>query len=417
LAQHFAKGDFAMRLQRSAITASLATAAILAWPTTASALKDLVIDVNCASGDRIARALDRPNVLDRRMIIVVNGTCTENVVIERDDVTLKAGTSGGGVTAADSSKPAVQVNGARRVAVEGLAVTGGLHGVQAIGGAAVAIRGAAIRNAVQNGVFAFNSSTATIDGSTIENHGNSGVAVVAASSATMTGSTVRGNSLYGVVAVRAGSVLLGNYDAAGTVCCGNLIENNVFDGVLLGDASGAHLYGNTIQGNGATNGRWGVLAVRESSIVLRGGNVVRANGSAVGGGGAFARHSTISTGPGDTPVIPSSNEFAGSASGIVATHNSLVDLRGGTSITGNTRTGVAVEVGSRVRTDGSLITGNGWQGIFAGRAAGVELIGAGNTVSGNGQWGLLCGDNESSYNGLTTGITGNTFGDVNCSGY
>jgi hypothetical protein len=70
-----------------------------------------------------------------------------------------------------------------------------------------------------------------------------------------------------------------------------------------------------------------------------------------------------------------------------------------------------------MRTDGSLITGNGWQGIFAGRAASVELIGAGNVITGSGQWGLLCGDNESSYNGLTTGIAGNTFGDVNCTGY
>ena len=408
-----------MKLQISTITASFATAAILAWPTAASALKDLVIDVNCASGDRIARALDRPNVLDRRMVIVVNGNCNENVTIERDDVTLKAGTSGGGVTAADSSKPAVQINGARRVAVEGLGLTGGLHGVQAIGGAVVAIRAAAIRNAVQNGVFVFGSSTATIDGSTIENHGNSGVAVVAASSATMTGSTVKGNALYGVAASRGGSVLLGNFDAAGTVCCGNLIENNVFDGVLAAEASAVHLYGNTIQGNGTTTGRFGLLAVRQSSIVLRGGNVVRQNGSATGGGGAFARASTINTGPGDTPINPPTNDFSGNTFGVQGASNSLVELRAGVSVTGNRFTGVVADTGTTVRSDGSTITGNGAHGIFAQRDSSVELFGAITTVTGNTAYGLYCNDPETSYSGNVSQITGNTLGDVapSCTGY
>jgi hypothetical protein len=408
-----------MRLHISAVTASFVTAASIAWPTTALALKDLVIDVNCASGDRVTRALERPSVFDRRMVIVVNGTCTENVVIERDDVTLKAGTSGGGVTAADSSKPAVQVNGARRVAVEGLAVTGGLHGVQAIDGAAVAIRGAAIRSAVQNGAFVYNGSTATIDGSTIENHGSSGVAAVAASSATMTGSTVRGNALYGVVAARASSVLLGNFDVAGTVCCGNLIENNVFDGVLLGDASGAHLYGNTIQANGTTTNRYGVLATRQSSIALRGGNVVRQNGGATIGGGVFVRASTFNSGPGDTPVIPSSNEISGNTLGVQGASNAMIELRAGIRVTGNRFTGVVADTGTTVRSDGATISQNGAHGIFAQRDSSVELFGTPTVVTANTAYGLYCADMETSYTGNTSQITGNTLGDVftNCTGY
>ncbi|HEX9182250.1 MAG TPA: right-handed parallel beta-helix repeat-containing protein, partial [Burkholderiales bacterium] len=246
-----------MRVQLSVVAASLAAAAVLTFPPAAFALSDLVINVDCAGGNRIADALSRPNVLDRRMIIVVNGTCTENVTIERDDVTLKAGASGGGVSAAVTTRPAIAINGARRIALESLSVTGGLHGVHATNGAAVAIRGGSVRNAARNGVFAFQNSTAAIDACTIENHGENGIAVVNASSASLTGSVVRGNALYGVVLSRAGGAILGNYDAAGNVCCGNTIENNVFDGVLAADASSVHLYGNTIQANGTSNGRWG----------------------------------------------------------------------------------------------------------------------------------------------------------------
>lgn len=407
-----------MRLQISATTASFATAALLAWPTAASALKDLVIDVNCASGDRIERALDRINVLDRRMIIVINGTCSENVVIERDDVTLKAGGSGGGVSAADATKPAIQVNGARRVLLENLTVVGGLHGVHVTAAGAATVRNSVVRSAASNGVLVDGGSSALVDGCTVENNGGSGVAALRAGAA-VHGSTVRGNGLYGVLSANAASVRLGNIDSAGNVCCGSLVENNTFDGVLVADAAAALLYGSTIQGNGTTNSRWGVLAVRHSSVVLRGGNIVRQNGSATGGGGVFARASTVNTGTGDTPINPSSNEITANTFGILTQGNSNVDLRGGARITASRFSGLVLDTGSALRTDGTTISGNGAHGIFAQRDAAVELIGSGNVVAGNTGFGLNCADPETSYTGNTSQITGNTGGDVapSCTGY
>jgi hypothetical protein len=407
-----------MNLQISAITASFATAALLAWPTAASALKDLVIDVNCASGDRIERALDRINVLDRRMIIVVNGTCSENVVIERDDVTLKAGTSGGGVSAADRTKPAILINGARRVSLENLAVSGGLNTVQVTGGASATVRGTTVRYAETNGVLVDSGASATLDGCTVENNGQQGI-VADGARAKVLSSNVRGNGMSGVLALRAGSVVLGTIDVAGAVCCGNTIENNTLDGVLAVDASAVNMFGNIIRGNGTTSGRFGVLAVQSSAAWLRGGNVVSNNGSATAGGGLFARTSVLRTGPGDTPTIPSTNEISGNTAGLLAQSNSGVDLRGGVTITGNRFSGVSVDTGSRLRTDGSTFSGNGASGILAQRASSVELFGTGNIASSNGQWGLSCGDGESSFSGNTSGFTGNTLGPVNptCSGF
>lgn len=407
-----------MRVQISGIAASLATVAVLGFPATASALSDLVINVDCASGSRIATALGRPSVLDRRMIIVVNGTCTENVTIERDDVTLRAGASGGGVSAADSAKPTIVVNGARRVAMENLTVTGGFHGVFATSGAAAAIRGGIVRNAVQHGVVADGGASVSVDQCTVESNGQQGVLADGAR-VRVTNATVRGNGLSGVAAIRTGSAVLGSTDAAGVVCCGNVIENNTFDGVTIADSATATLYGNTVQGNGSANGRFGVLAVHESAAVLRGGNVVRGNGSATGGGGVFARSSTLRTGPGDAPVNPSSNEITGNTFGIQAQSNSTVDLRAGVAITASRFTGVVVDTGSLFRTDGSTISGNGAHGIFAQRASAVELVGGGNVVNGNTAFGLYCNDAETSYSGNVTGIAGNTLGNVspNCTGY
>jgi hypothetical protein len=407
-----------MKLQISALTASLASAAILAWPTTASALKDLVIDVNCASGDRIGNALGRPSVFDRRLVLVINGACAENVTIERDDVTLKAGASGGGVSAAEATKSAILINGAKRVALEGIAVTGGLHGVHVTAGAAATLRGAAVRNAVRNGVLVNSSANAVVDGSTIELNGENGVAAVGAT-VTVTGSTLRANALYGVVAARVGSALVGNFDNVGNVCCGNLIENNTFDGVLAADASSVHLYGNTIQANGIATNRFGILATRQSTIALRGGNVVRQNGGATIGGGVFVRASTFNSGPGDTPVIPSTNEISGNTFGVQGASNSMIELRAGIAITGNRFTGVTADTGTTVRSDNATISQNGAHGIFAQRDSSVEFFAAPTVVTGNTAYGLYCADLETSYTGNTSQITGNTLGDVflNCTGY
>lgn len=413
-----------MRIVIPSTTAALAVAAALAWPTAASALTDLVVNVDCASGGRINQALSRPALFDRRLVVAVSGTCNENVVIERDDVTIRAQSTGGGVSGADPAKSAILINGARRVTLEGLSVVGGLHGVHVTGGAAATIRSSTVGTAARVGVLVDSGASAVIDGSTIDNNGETGVAAVGAG-VTITDSIVRLNRLYGVSASRTGLAILGKIDGAGNICCGNTIEDNTFDGVLVADSAVAYLFSNKILRNGTGNGRWGILAVRQSSVVLRGGNLVSNNGSATGGGGGvFARQSTINTGPGDTPVIPSTNEISGNRNGILAEHNSSLDLRGGLSVTGNTVNGVSLTYGTLLRTQGSNISGNTFNGIQATRSSSVEFLsGPGttiNVVSGNGQSGLFC-DPESRYNGNgnVTGITGNlgVGGNLNCTAF
>jgi len=397
-------------------TATLALSVSLAWPGSAAALSDLVLTVDCASGARVGQALSRPTLFDRRLIVVVSGMCTENVTIERDDVVLRGVPSGGGVNAADASKPAIMINGARRVALEGLTVVGGLHGVHVTGGAAVTIRTSAIRNAAKNGVSVESGASAVVDASRMENNGQAGIAALSGF-ITLTGSIVRSNAYQGVGAGRSANAILGATDSAGNVCCGNTIENNTLDGLLVYESSSADLYGNIIQGNGTATGRIGINVVRGSSVLLRGGNVVRNNGGATGGGGIFANAAAVRIGPGDLPTYPPTNEITGNGVGFYAGANSNLDLRGGVTVSGNTTTGVIVDTGSRLNLAGGTISGNGANGILAQRGSSVDLGFAGNSVTGNAAWGLFCADGESSYSGNVTIITGNTAGQVNCTGY
>lgn len=409
------EGESDMRIQILNKSAAVAIAAFLVYANDAAALSDLVVNVNCANGQTIEQALNRPTVFDRRLVIVVQGTCTENVTVERDDVVLRAHASGGGVNSADAAKSAIDINGAKRVALVDLSVAGGRHGVRATGGASFAIHGGAVRSAVLNGISVVDAS-ASVDGSTIESNGRAG-ALAESGSITLTNSTVRANQFSGVTAFRGGQVKLGDVDDAGTVCCGNTITENTLDGVTVADSASALLYGNLIQGNGIPTGRFGILAVNESVVNLRGGNLIRNNGSATGGAGVFARASTIRTGRGDAPLSPTTNEISGSFVGMLAELNATLDLRPGLSVTGNVLNGLTLNHGTRLRIEGTTISANGQNGIFARGTSTVDVIGGANAVTANGGFGLSCIGPLTVYNGNTAGIFGNTVGDVNCTPY
>ena len=414
-----AEKEFTMRILIANTAAAIAVAGFLACPTAASALGDLNLTVDCGRrGDSINRALSRPTLLDRRLVVTVSGTCDENVTLARDDVVLRAQAAGSGVKAADAAQPAILIDGARRVMLDGLTVVGGNVGVKATGAAEVIVRNSAIGDAVTHGIVVDGRTTMMVEGSTIEKNGQEGV-VADGSSIKMTGSTVQGNGFSGIVATRGGDAILGDTDSAGTVCCGNYIQNNARDGMTLTDNASAVLFGNTIQDNGQSTGRFGILVVQGASVWLRGGNVASHNGSSTGGGGVYARGgSIIRTGAGDLPQKPTTNDVSNNTFGLQATNNSYMELQGGLSVSGSTYTGLVVDAGSRLRTSQSSISNNGALGIFVARDSSAEFLGNANVVSGNGQVGLYCADSESYYSGNVGGIAGNPGGDVvNCTTY
>lgn len=92
-----------------------------------------VMDIDCADGDSINRAVSRRY---RELIINIKGICVEDVVVARDRVTLR-GTDPAvdGIQAASTDDPygaALFIRGGREVTVENLQLTGGRHAGLAI---------------------------------------------------------------------------------------------------------------------------------------------------------------------------------------------------------------------------------------------------------------------------------------------
>jgi hypothetical protein len=396
----------------AAFVSTLATALVADSP--GAEARTFTVNVDCARGDTItsALALHEQNPL----VIVVLGACNETITIARDDVTLQGHPAGGAVSGPDTSQNTISIDGARRVVIEHLTVSGGRNGVAGIRGAAFTLRNSIIQSSSLNGVAVRNNSQAVIDGNVIEGHVRDGIQV-ATSSATIINNAIRDNRRYGVLVFDSGSALIGLSDVE--IPAGNVIEGNDFDGIEVVHASSATLYANTIQHNGAVAGRFGILAVANSVIRLLGLNTVKFNGRSDGvGGGAFLRSSTLFVGRGDSAVTPNNNDISNNTGpGILAEENATVDLRDGLTVTSNGNAGVVLNHGSRLRIANTTVSGNTLSGIFLGFASGARFLTPAAVVTGNGFWGLLCGDGESSFTGDISGISGNPSGPVLCTGF
>ena len=369
------------------------------------------VNVGCADGDTIAEALRKGE--DKSLVITVQGTCQENVTIARDDVTIEGDpVTGGGLTGPDPALHTISIDGARRVVIRNLTVTGGRNGISGAGGASFTVQDSTIHNSSGVGIGVFQNSRALIHHNTITNHPEDAIAVVGSSDATITANVIRGSGQEALLVANSSSARIGRTDSGDPA--GNTIEQNTIEGILITRASVGDLVANTIQNNGAltpTNpfGTAGVSVIQNSVVRMRGGNTIQANG----GGGIFLRSSSLRAGR-EVSVADAIKD--NTASGIAAEENSDIDLRDGTSVSGNTAHGLFLEHGARLRIRDSSVTNNGFQGIVLQRASSARLL-AGVTINGNGtsgfpgSFGIFCGDNESSFvgafagNGGTGGLT------------
>lgn len=376
--------------------------------------------VNCNEGQSIGEALKQGGPFNP-LVVIVQGTCNENVVITRDDVTLQ-GDPGAAVTAANPALDTILVDGARRIVLDHLTVTGGRNCIAGGRGATFTVQNSAIQesagapNSNGNGVKVHQNSQAVIHHNVIENHPNTGIKVDAGN-ATITANEIRKNlGQGGIWITNSGSARIGLTDA--DTPAGNLIEQHPLDGVQVTLSSSAILHGNTIQGNGFGADGEGVFA-RDSTLRLVGGNVIKSNSV-----GIFVRDSHVRTGEGGVGITPYTDEISeNSGGGISANENSVLDLRGGDTpteiltIASNTGTGIVLNHGSVLEMRQTTVSGNTANGIFLTRRSSVRFR-TSNTVSGNGAFGLTCVGAESSFEGAFAG-EGNGFGNISasCTGF
>jgi len=231
--------------------------AAASMPTAAGAMSTTV---NCL-GESIADALNAG--FDE---ITVNGTCTEDVEIRRDDVTIQGDPNDG----LDTIGGQVFITGAHRVTIQDLAISNSqFHGIAAVDGAAVTVARVNIDSVAGAGIIATDGAHLSADQVTIQNSGAGGIALDTGAVANIANSTILDNGESGIGTSRGSVITLS----------GNTISGSP-EGVTFGTGSVGWLDGNTISTSiSADSAALGLLW--GSTARLNGGNTLTSNGLAL----------------------------------------------------------------------------------------------------------------------------------------
>lgn len=365
--------------------------------------------VNCDEGKTIAEALEQAG--DHELVIVVNGTCQENVVIARGRVTLLAGHSGAGVNGPNLQASTILVRGAH-VTIDGLTVTGGASGIVGIGTSQLAIRNCAV-TAGRNGIVFADGASGSVDACAAQGNGRDGVQIGDNSTAAVTNSTITGNARHGILVFSGGHARIGL--TLVQALAGNTISGNRSAGVQVTNGSSATIGGNTISGNGfLPNGSAGQLPfgvnVFHSQATL-GNNTITGNA----GSGVIAGASRVVIGTLVGAPAPQVNTISGNGS--VGFPNAQVFATGGASIEvrdaqiSGDRPGVALQLRSVMNTFGSSISNSAGNAVEIGTGAGVSFATPTVTLTATG-FGLECFGQEASFVGVPAGTIS-----PNCTGF
>ena len=262
--------------------------------------KEIFID--CAIGDSINKALQRPDI---ELLINIDGICVEDVVVRRDRVTLRGNDPAvDGIQAATTDDPfgsALLIRGAQRVNVENLQITGAKHAGLLIQDARrnAILRNLRIEGNQEVGFVASNSLVAAYDLS-ITGNGFAGVALSETAYLRCEDCTVADNP-----SADSGFGVLGAAGALASIVRGSIsamfplsfrynavaeVQGTTVTGYVAVDASRSasiELRGTTIDGSIRADGdsRVEVRNSRQVFNPLPGGNVVSgASQLAVGAG-------------------------------------------------------------------------------------------------------------------------------------
>ncbi len=363
------------------------------------------VAVDCSAGETIAKALTLGD--ERKPLLVqISGTCSEHLLIDRNDVTLAAGIPGATVSGPDPAIDVIKVT-ASRVAIEGLTVTGGRNGITANGASGFTVRNALVQNTGRNGITYAHGASGVVDGCWVVDNARDGVAIDSASG-TVINSQVNQNGRMGVGVFNGGSARIGidNFN----VGAGNTISANFSNGIHIVFGSSALIAMNQITGNGTSdapgNLRNGINLASASADII-GGNTISGH---TGGTGVNLVRSTAIFGDAlfdiTTVNTISGNGSPASQGGIFAFNGSSVTVRDAI-ITNNVGAGLFLSFRSQAQISGNTIQNNvppGGDGIRVVLGSALFPTAPNGVVSGNAGFGLLCANPESSVANFPAGI-------------
>ena len=206
--------------------------------------------VNCADLDAsiqrvVDRLTERPG--HRSATIVIRGSCTEDVTIKRDHLTLE-GDDGGTVHGT------ITIVGARGVVIKGLTITGSGAGVVGTDNAAFAVEDSFLHHNDTDGIVVDNGAYATITRNTITHNGQ--------------------------VALPDRGRGINVNNSASAVITKNTIEDNRSDGIGVYNDAFANVRENLIQRNGRGSPVFEAGIQLSRARVRANGNIIRDNGYA-----------------------------------------------------------------------------------------------------------------------------------------
>jgi parallel beta-helix repeat protein len=386
--------------------------------------KDRTATVDCASGETVAKALTRGDER-KSLTILIKGSCSEHVVINRSDIKLAAAAPGATISGPDATIDVIRVTGSR-VTIDGITVTGGRNGVTGDGSPGLIVQNAFVQKTGRNGITYAHGASGVVDTTLVTGNARDGVAIDAASG-TVINSQISSNGRMGVGVFTNGSARIGVNNFNNTVNTGNVISANAWNGIHIVFGSTALIAMNQIIGNGTSTDSAALkigVNLASASADFIGGNTISGNtgpgvnlsrSSAVFGDSVFGA-STVNTISGNgSPTSP------GGVVGFLASSMTIRDA----VITGNTGFGVLLSLNSAAQIVSTTIQNN--LATAPGNGEGIRLqfgstllpatpIGS---VTGNAGFGLICSDGESSV--VNTGLLGigaNALGGVsNCTGF
>lgn len=242
--------------------AAMAAISLCASAPATQAAQPQTFTVDCAKGQSISAALDKGD--ERKpMVLVVKGTCNENVTVIRDDVSL-IGEAGATINA-PSAGNAISVNGANRILIDRLSVRGGNpRGISVIGGSNVNITNSDVQFAANHGINVQGTQAVNITNCSVQYSGRSGIGITQGS-VVISGSQVSANSGDGVRATQSTAQITNS-----------TISSNLGFGVEVLVGSSLNMVSTSVTGNGGGGVMLYLAAVGNFS-----GNV-----NAIGNGGS-----------------------------------------------------------------------------------------------------------------------------------
>jgi hypothetical protein len=323
-----------------------------------------VITVNCEAGETVTDALAQAPVTGHLTINII-GVCQESVTITRDDITLQGDSPGAGLQSS-SDVPLLLLDGARRVLINQLTLTGGNHGLFAHSGASFHAYDLHVQNNTHYaGIHITMEASGRISNSIIE---GSGIVTWGSGSLYVFGGEVRNSDMFGVQASGGSYINLdGGFRVVGSrhhaVFAGGggsidvhsaIIEDNLSAGVWAMDGSNIGIIGNNTR---IENNNGGVVAWSASSVSIAfGAQVINNQGH-----------------------------------GVQADYGGNISVSDGAVINNNSGAGLSLSGGSAARIHGSYIVDNEWNGIYLNDIS-VASFGLDdpNQITGNGGHGIEC---------------------------